>query len=113
MSLESLAREQKGQAAVAPALTPAPVRAAESFVQPKPAAAPVAARAQPARPAAVPKAVAQKPAPVAQKPASEMTDRERLNAAIGQSMMQADAPKAKGNKSKSKASEYDPLNPSL
>jgi hypothetical protein len=55
----------------------------------------------------------EKPAPVAQKPASEMNERERLNAAIGQSMMQADAPKAKG-KAKSKGNnEYDPLNPSL
>ncbi|MEI9941316.1 MAG: DUF4339 domain-containing protein [Pseudomonadota bacterium] len=119
VSLESLAHEQKGQpivkveAAVTP--PPAPVRAAASFVQPKQAVAPAPAKAAPARAAAAPKAakaVVERPAPVAQKPTSEMTDRERLNAAIGQSMMQADAPKSKG-KAKAKASEYDPLNPNL
>ena len=42
-----------------------------------------------------------------------MSERERLNAAIGQSMMQSAPPKSKV-KSKSKGNnEYDPLNPSL
>jgi hypothetical protein len=116
VSLESLAQEKKAQqAASAPAaaVAPAPVRAAASFAQPKHVAtpAPVSPRA-PSRPAAAAKAAVEKPAPVAQKPASEMSERERLNAAIGQSMMQSAPPKTKG-KSKSKASEYDPLNPSL
>jgi hypothetical protein len=118
VSLESLAPEKKGQlAATAPALVPeAPARAAATFVQPKhpgtPAPAkPAPAKPAPARAAAAPTPAVQKPAPAAQKPASEMTERERLNAAIGQSMMQSAPPKAKGKKSK--ASEYDPLNPSL
>jgi hypothetical protein len=116
VSLESLAPEKKGLAAAA-AIPPA--RAAVSPAQPRPvAAAPAPAKALPARPAASPrpvveKPVAEKPAPVAQKPASEMSERERLNAAIGQSMMQADAPKSKGKKAKSKGNEYDPLNPNL
>jgi len=116
VSLESLAPEKKGlQPATAPTVvTPAPARASASFAQPKHAAtpAPAPAKAPPARAASTPRAAVEKPAPVAQKPASEMTERERLNAAIGQSMMQSAPPKAKG-KSKSKASEYDPLNPSL
>ncbi len=114
VSLESLAAERKGQPSAKPeAASPAPVRAASSFVQPKQAAAPAPAKAAPARAAATPKTVAQKPAPVTQKPASEMSERERLNAAISQSMMmQSEPPKAKGNKSKSNA-EYDPLNPKL
>jgi hypothetical protein len=118
VSLESLTPEKKGLAAAAP-VAPAPVRAAISSPQPRPAPAPPApAKAPPARAAASPrpvveKPVVEKPAPVPQKPASEMTDRERLNAAIGQSMMQADAPKPKGKKAKSKGNEYDPLNPNL
>lgn len=118
VSLESLAPEKKGLAAAA-ALAPTPVRAVAAPVQAKPAAPAAApAKAPPARAAASPKPVAEKPvvekpAPVPQKPASEMTERERLNAAIGQSMMQADAPKAKGKKSKSKGNEYDPLNGNL
>jgi GYF domain 2 len=52
--------------------------------------------------------VAEKPA-APSKPASEMTERERLNAAIGQAMLSTPP---KGT-SKSKASEYDPLNPKL
>ncbi len=91
VSLESLAPEKNGQAAPkveAATATPAPARAAAS--QPKQTAAPVAAKPAPVRAAATPKAAAvEKPAPIAQKPASEMTDRERLNAAIGQSMMQS------------------------
>jgi hypothetical protein len=114
VSLESLAQEKKGQQAAAPAaVTPVPVRATASLAQPKHVATPAPAPAKAAvRAAATPKAAVEKPAPVAQKPASEMSDRERLNAAIGQSMMQSTPPKAKG-KSKSKGNEYDPLNPSL
>jgi len=122
VSVESLAPEKKGLAgtvAPAPAPAPAPVapavthaRAAASFAQPKQAAASAPAKAAPTRVAAPAKAAVEKPAP--QKSASEMTERERLNAAIGQSMMQADAPKSKGkSKSKSKGNEYDPLNPTL
>jgi len=118
VSLESLAPERKAEAAAksqatppAPAVVvPTPSRAAASFVQPKPVVAPAPAKAAPAKPI---KAVVEKPEPVPQKPASEMTERERLNAAIGQSMMQADAPKPKGKKSKAKNSDYDPLNPNL
>jgi hypothetical protein len=122
VSLESLAPEQKGLAAtkaqtasaVVPAATPIPARAAASFVPPKPVTAPASVKAAPARPAAPVKAAVEKPAPVAQKPASEMSERERLNAAIGQSMMESAAPKAKGKKTKSKGNnEYDPLNPTL
>ena len=117
VSLESLAREKKGQLAAAPlpAPTPAPARAAASFVQPKQVATPAPAKA---KASAAPKAAVEKPAPPApkpaQKPASEMSDRELLNAAIGQSVMMQGAPsKAKG-KAKSKGNnEYDPLNPSL
>lgn len=137
VSLESLTPEQKGQAAksqavAAPApvtptpVAPAPVRAAASF-QATPAStppvkaaatrpvAPTPARAAaptPARAAAAPAkpAVEKKPEPVAQKPASEMTDRERLNAAIGQSMLEANS---KPKKAKPKGNEYDPLNPNL
>jgi len=120
VSLESLAQEQKGQAAAklqaaaaAPA-SPAPAHATASFVPPKPAAAPAPAKAPATRPAAAAKAVVEKPAPVAQKSASEMSERERLNAAIGQSMMESTPPKSKGKKAKSKGnSEYDPLNPTL
>ena len=113
VSLESIAAENKAQTAVAPtpvtkaAVTPTPVHALASFAKPSKAAA------TPARtpaPRATPKVAVEKPAPIAHKPASDMSERERLNAAIGQSMMQSAPPKAKA---KSKASEYDPLNPSL
>ncbi|HYP74551.1 MAG TPA: GYF domain-containing protein [Polyangiaceae bacterium] len=122
VSLESIAPEQKGQAVAKPpapaaspapvpvAVTPPPARAAASFVQPKPVAAPV--KAAPARASAPAKPAPERPAPAAQKSASEMSERERLNAAIGQSMMQADAPKSK-SKAKAKGNEYDPLNPTL
>jgi hypothetical protein len=113
VSLESLSPEKKGQPAAAPvAVAPVPVRAVASLVQPKPAAAPAAAKTPPARSSAPPKPAVEKPKPVAQKPASEMNERERLNAAIGQSMMQSTPPKAKAVKSKGN-NEYDPLNPSL
>ena len=123
ISLESLGTEQKAQtaakslaaamtpAAVAP--TPAPVRAAASFVPPKPVAAPAPAKPASVKAAAQPKPAVEKPEPVATKPLSEMSERERLNAAIGQSMMESALPKAKGKKAKSKGNEYDPLNPNL
>ncbi|MEO6598838.1 MAG: hypothetical protein ABIQ16_03130, partial [Polyangiaceae bacterium] len=60
------------------------------------------AKAAPAKPAKV-----EKRSPPS-KSASQMTEHERLNAAIGQSMF-ATPSKAKA----SKASEYDPLNPKL
>src|SRR6185369_6145375 len=110
VSLESLAPEKKGLGSTA-AIAPAPARAVVNPAQPRPvAAAPAPAKAPPARAAASPRPVAEKPvvpkpAPMPQKPASEMSERERLNAAIGQSMMQADAPKAKGKKAKSKGNE--------
>jgi len=118
VSLESLAREQKAQAPAkveAAAVAATPTRSA--VVQSKPAATAAAPKtttvknAAPAKAAPAKTAPVEKPAPVSQKPASEMTERERLNAAIGQSMMQPASPKA--SKSKSKASEYDPLNPTL
>ena len=120
VSLESLTPEKKGQGAAASLVAthspstpaqaaPTTARATATFAQPK--QAPVPAKPQPARAVAAPKAPAEKPAP--QKPASEMTDRERLNAAIGQSMMQSAPPKTNGGKAKSKGNEYDPLNPSL
>jgi uncharacterized protein DUF4339 len=125
VALESLSQERKGPAAAVAAATPttaalasaAPARAVESLVQRKQTTAPVAAKAPaakaaPAKPVAAPKPAIAKPAPSPQKSASEGSERERLNAAIGQSMMQADAPKSKA-KSKSKGNEYDPLNPTL
>lgn len=118
VSIESLGTEQKAQtpakslvaptapAAVAP--TPAPVRAAAHF-----APAPAPAKPAPVKAAAAPKPAVEKPEPVASKPLSEMSDRERLNAAIGQSMLESSTAKAKGKKAKSKGNEYDPLNPNL
>ncbi|HEY0466750.1 MAG TPA: DUF4339 domain-containing protein [Polyangiaceae bacterium] len=115
VSLESLGREKKGQAAAAAAqaaVAPAPARAAISFAQPKPAASPVAAKPA-VRASAAPKAAVEKPAPVSHKPASEMSDRELLNAAIGQSVMMQNSSGKSKSKAKAKANEYDPLNPSL
>jgi hypothetical protein len=89
VSLESLAREKK-------ALTPGPKAEA-----PLPAKSAPASKAPPA----------EKPQPVSQKPEAAMTERERLNAAIGQAMSKAPAASKAG--AKSKASEYDPLNPKL
>jgi len=120
VSLESLAHEQKGQAAAksqplakAPqAEAPAPARTAAAASQARALAAPAPAKAAPARASAPSRPVVEKPAPAPPKTHSDMNERERLNAAIGQSMMQADAPKAKG-KAKPKGNEYDPLNPTL
>lgn len=118
VALESLTQEKKGQAAAvaAPAaVAPAPARAV-SLVPPRQTAASAPAKAQqPVRATPAPKAAVEKPAPVAQKPASQMSDRELLNAAIGQSVMMQNAPgKAKTGKAKAKSNnDYDPLNPSL
>jgi len=90
-------------------------RAASAPIQPKPAAV---APAKPTAAARAAKAAAEKPpvekpTAVAHKPASEMTERERLNAAIGESMTRTDSSKAKAKKAKSNGNEYDPLNPNL
>jgi hypothetical protein len=110
VSLESLKPEHTSATrpkveTAATAAAPNPAFAAS----PKPAAQPKLPAAQRPNTAATAKPAApEKPAP-ASKPASAMNERERLNAAIGQSML-APTPKSK---SKSKASEYDPLNPKL
>lgn len=119
VSLESLALSQnKAQTAATP------VAAAQSpstqtqvapssarLLQSKPAASPAPAKAQPARAVATPRAPVERPTP--QKSASEMSERERLNAAIGQSMTQSAPAKGKSGKAKAKGNEYDPLNPNL
>ena len=97
VSLESLAREKKAPAS-AQLVAPAPARAVATPM----AAAP--ATKSPTRA----KATVERSEPVATKPASQMTERERLLSAIGQA---ATGP-SKGSL-KSKASEYDPLNPKL
>ena len=99
VSLESIKPESG--AGARPKLEPATTHAE---VAPK---APVSAPA---------KAVVEKAAPPPPKPVvntANMTERERLNAAIGQAMSPL-SPSTKGKAgSKSKASEYDPLNPKL
>jgi hypothetical protein len=115
VSLASLAREKKDPATAAAPLTavaPAPARAVVS-VQPKQATAPVPAKPQAVRPSPAPKAAVEKPAPVAQKSSAGMSDRELLNAAIGQSVMMQNSPSKAKSKPKAKGNEYDPLNPSL
>ena len=108
VSLESIKPESG--AAARPKLEPASPRAETA---PRAEAAPKAAVAAPA------KAVVEKAAPPPPpKPAvntANMTERERLNAAIGQAMSSSPlSPSTKGKAgSKSKASEYDPLNPKL
>ena len=123
VALDSLAVEKKAQsaaptsvAAVSAAPVPAPARAVAAVSVTRPTspakqAAPVVEKAVAAPPAAKP----QKAAPAApQKPESEMTEREKLNAAIGRSMMMSSPSDSKSkSKAKSKASEYDPLNPQL
>jgi len=100
VSLESLTPEKSRVVAAA---TPA----AQTVVGTGTAKPRVAVKAEPVQA----KPVAEKPPPAPQKPASEMTERERLNAAIGQSMLSTPS---KGSKaSKSKGNEYDPLNPKL
>ena len=113
VSLESLTPEKKG---VAPSAAPANLPAtatralqASAPAQPKTEAPVLAAKpAAKADPPAKP-VKAEKAAPAApQKSEADMTERERLNAAIGRSMLGSPV-----KASKSKASEYDPLNPKL
>jgi GYF domain 2 len=106
VSLESLKTEQpsvvrpKAEAPAAAAASPSPTPSPKLAGQPSLRATQRVNTAS-AKPVAVEKRTP------AGKPASEMTERQRLNAAIGQSML------APPPKSKSKASEYDPLNPKL
>jgi hypothetical protein len=125
VSLESLAHEHVGTAAkaetqpasIAPR-APAPSTAPAKFETTTVAKSlPTVAKSAPIAKAAAPSAPAVKPAkpapvekPVAEKPESQMTERERLNAAIAHSMMSS-PPSSKSAKGKS--SEYDPLNPKL
>lgn len=107
VSLESIATEKVGTAHVS--AVQAPVAAAS------PAPAPVKASVKSAPAVAAPAPKAEKaPAapPPPQKSAAEMTERERLNAAIGQSMLASPPAPKKGAKAV-KGSEYDPLNPKL
>jgi hypothetical protein len=110
VSLESLTTERAGSqkpktdtTMVVPAATP------KSVAQ-KPEV-PVAVKAAPAKAAPIEKA--QPAAP--EKPESEMTPRERLNAAIGRSMLSSPPTASKASKSKGAKgnSDYDPLNPKL
>jgi hypothetical protein len=126
VSLESLGHEAPGAASPKPETqlaSGAPRPVPQSGAQPKFDAAPVVKSAPVAKSAPVTKTVAPsapppvkaaKPAPVEkaapEKPESQMTERERLNAAIAHSMMSSPPT---SSKSKSKASEYDPLNPKL
>jgi hypothetical protein len=91
VSLESIAPEAK-----ATTIT-------KGVVAPAPAASP----ARQFRPAPV-----EKSPPVSRKPESQMSERERLDAAIGQSMQSGDKRSSKST-AKAKSNEYDPLNPSL
>ena len=130
VSLESLAHENAGTAAKAPvakaetqpasvaARTPAPSTAPAKFETTTVAkslptvakSAPIAKAAAPSPPAVKPAKPAPVEKPVAEKPESQMTEREKLNAAIAHSMMSSPP----SNKSaKGKSSEYDPLNPKL
>ena len=106
VSLESLKQEKSGSPNPK---VETPVAATLAPPSPKPVQQP-SLRAAPSPKAGATKAtIVQKAAPPS-KPLSEMNERERLNAAIGQSMSTASSK----NKSKaSKASEYDPLNPKL
>ena len=118
VSLESLAPEKAGAArpkseplvaAAAPA-NKSPVIQAKLEVPVPAKASPIAkapsplAKAAPAEKAAAPVA--------AEKPESEMTARERLNAAIGRSMLSSPPKASKAARSKGN-SDYDPLNPKL
>ncbi len=116
VSLESLRPEKPGAkaeqpiaAAAAPAPAPQKAAPAAQF-----AAAPVAKAVAPkAAPVAVAKAAPPAPKPAAapapEKPSGPMSEREKLNAAIGASMMSSPPT----SKKKAKGSEYDPLNPNL
>jgi uncharacterized protein DUF4339 len=129
VSLESLAPEKAGVGAkpeaqgnlaarptVAPTVTQ-PKLETTTVAKSSPAvkSAPAKAFAEPSAPVAkaTPKAapVEKAPPPVAEKPASQMTDREKLNAAISK-MMSSPLPSGKSS-AKGKSNEYDPLNPKL
>ena len=103
VSLESLAPERAGVARPKPE--------ADLPVGRTPAATPkTAAQVKPQvgrRAAGV-----EKPQPAPEKPAAQMTERARLNAAIGQAMLTSPT-KANKSGSKAKSNEYDPLNPKL
>ncbi|MEO8905011.1 MAG: hypothetical protein ABI488_21425, partial [Polyangiaceae bacterium] len=112
VSLESLKQETRTGAkpALAAPSPDAPSAVAKPAAQSKPQPAPARAA-----PAPVFKAAIAKAAPVAKatppKDEANMTQRERLNAAIGASMTSSPPTPKKG---KAKAgSEYDPLNPKL
>jgi hypothetical protein len=125
VSLESLGHETAGAVSPKPETQLASVAsrpAPQSAPQPKLEAAPVVKSAPIAKSAPITKAAAPSPPPVKaakpapvekaepEKPESQMTEREKLNAAIAHSMMSSPPT---SSKSKSKASEYDPLNPKL
>jgi len=113
VSLESLAPEKKAAVTlpkpeVAATIAPAPAKALTSPPLKSETATPtksISVRSAPAAPVV-------KPTPVSQKSEAQMSERERLNAAIGRAMSSPAAPS--GSKSnKSKSNEYDPLNPKL
>ncbi len=110
VSLESLTPEKKALA-VAAAVAPAAVTpiAARSLAAPSAAQAAAAAQVKSAPAPKPPAAKIEKPAPAPEKSEARMNEREKLNAAIGRSMLSTPP----SSKSKSKASEYDPLNPKL
>lgn len=104
VSLESLAPEKSGARPKSDAVALIPGSVTPASV-PKNSAQ-VKARVSVSAP---PKAVVEKPQAAPERPASQLSTRERLNAAIGQAMLKAPAKAS----SKSKSSEYDPLNPKL
>jgi hypothetical protein len=123
VSLESLAREKAGASAKPDAQANLVARpaAAPSIAQPKFVTTAVAKSAPAAKSAPVAKAEpvvktpkappVEKAAPaVPEKPASQMSDREKLNAAISKMMS---SPPPSGKSAKGKSNEYDPLNPKL
>jgi hypothetical protein len=114
VSLESIAPEKKAGVAshkpeAAATIAPAPVRALTASPPLK------SGTATPTKSVSVrtaPEAPVVKPAPVSPKSEAQMTERERLNAAIGRSML-SPPPAAASKSNKSKSNEYDPLNPKL
>jgi hypothetical protein len=108
VSIESITPEKVHSASPEPTAAPLPS-------PPPPAAKAVSHSSASSRSApeaaATPKHTAEKTTATKapEKPASQMTDRERLNAAISQTMQSP----VKGHAAKHGASEYDPLNPNL
>ncbi len=124
VSLESLAHENAGAPSPKPETQLASARSVpQSTAQPKLEAAPVVKSVALAKRAPVTKVAAPSPPPVKaakpapverpgpEKPESQMTEREKLNAAIAHSMMSS--PRSSKSGAKGKSSEYDPLNPKL